>query len=633
MSLRPWILTVVGGVLLPISFAGFDQWYLTWIAFVPLLGAIEGSTRRQAFWLGWGYGVIANLIGYYWIPSTIHVFGGFPLVLAWLFNLIMCAYQGLQYALLAYFTNRLQERGHSLLWVFPAVMVALESIYPLLFPIFMGNTQHPIPLLIQASDLLGPLLITAVILTFNASLYLALRARWRGEPWPRLSAVGPVGLIALVVYGAIRMPMVESAVDQGTPLKVGVVQGNMGIAQKWRDVEEGLRRHEEGSLELERQGADLIVWSEAAYTAGYINPRRRNLRQLMVPELTTPLLAGALVVRGRGEQRTRHNSAIMLDEAGNVEGIYDKTYLLAFGEFLPFGDVFPELHAYSPNSGRLKPGRRLVGLPLDHHGRRWNLGVMICYEDILPRFTRALVKEADPHLLINMTNDAWFGDTNEPWIHLALAKFRAVEHRRYLVRATNTGVSAVIDPWGRVTSHSSVFTTENMLSDVRLLEGGTTLYALVGDLLGWLAVALLGWGAWRTRRIWLRRPQGLGRQGLTQAAGILLAVGIVDALVLLALCVLRPAGWLPPPLLFFLWLVAALALVVGAVGLRRGRQRALVVAAMGISSQVLATLYIAATLSPERLAATAQLVGVPLGCCLLAGLNLWLWRSRRSINN
>jgi apolipoprotein N-acyltransferase len=632
---------LLGGVVLPISFCGFDQWYLTWVAFVPLLFALEGATRRQAAARGFVYGLIANLIGYYWIPYTIHEFGRFPQYLAWTFSIVLCAYQGVQYCLLAYLTVRLREwRGErSLIWVFPTSMVALETVYPLLFPIFMGNTQHVVPLLIQACDLLGPLLVTAVVLTFNVSLYSGIKAALeRRRPWPwRDLVAGPAGLVLLLVYGAIRIPMVEADVEEGTPLRVGIVQPSMGILEKWRDVEEGIERHERGSLDLERRGAQLVVWSEAAYTAGFINPLEGNLRHLMVPELRTPLLAGALTVeRGTVAGRRRvlhHNSALMLDAERNIVGVSDKTYLLAFGEYMPFGDVFPELYEASPNSGQMMPGRGITGLPFDFEGERWTLSVLICYEDILPRFTRALVRETSPNLLVNMTNDAWFGDTNEPWIHLDLAKFRAIEHRRYLVRATNTGVSAFIDPVGRVVEHSEVFRNQTMLQEVRLLRGGRTVYAVVGDLLGYLALALVGLGLFFTSSTWFRPPVIAGRSGVSQAGALLLAVGVFDLLSIVFVVVLEPAGWSPSPPLLALWLVSAAAMVGAFVLLRRRSRNGLHLGYAGAATRVALSVALFAGVSADRLTMTVALVGTPLLVAVASAVNLWIWRDRCAVDD
>lgn len=631
--LKPWLLIVLGGVILPISFCGFDQWYLTWIAFVPLLGALEGVTRRQALWRGFIYGLIANMIGYYWIPYTIHEFGHFPQILAWTFGTLLCSYQAIQYSLLAYITVRLRERGSSLLWVFPGTMVALETVFPLLFPIFMANTQHVVPLLVQAADLLGPLLITFIILLFNVSVFIALRALFRREslPWKQV-AVGPVGLALLIIYGLIRIPMVDAATAEGTELNVGVVQPSMGILEKWRDVEEGLRRHEERSLELERQGADLIIWSEAAYTAGYIRPDRdRNLRRLLVPELQTPLLAGALTIRRDEDgQRVRHNSALMVEADGDLVGTYDKTYLLAFGEYLPFGDVFPQLYSASPNTGRLQAGSSFDAVPFEFDGRRWALGVLICYEDILPRFTRDLVRHASPNLLVNMTNDAWFGDTNEPWIHMDLAKMRAIEHRRYLVRATNTGVSAIIDPVGRLTQNTEVFVQASMLDSIRLLDGGPTLYAFIGDGLGWLMLLLVGLGLVLTRRVWLRGPlpDDAGRSGVSQPAGILLAVAIYDLLSIVFVLVLTPAGWRPSIVELLLWLAAAGLMIASFVLLRQRNERGLLAAWGGTGARLVLTGLLLGTTTAQHLASVSALVGIPMTLAIFAAITLYLWNDR-----
>lgn len=632
-----WLLVLVGGVVLPVSFAGFDQWYLTWVAFVPLFLAIEGQGRRKAARLGFIYGLVANGVGYYWIPYTIHVFGGFPEPLAWGFDLVLCAYQAGQYSLLAYLIVRLRERGHDLLWVAPAAMVGLETVYPLLFPIFMANTQHPVPLLMQTADLLGPLLGTAIIILFNAAITVAVQAAAKKEriPWKRV-VLGPLALALMVGYGAVRIPMVEAAMAEGTELSVGIVQANMGIFEKWRDVREGVRRHRDGTRELVDRGAELVVWSEAGFVDGIIRPAEEpnvGERVLGRVRVRVPVLFGALTRRPGDDsperrRRRTYNSAVMMDASGAITGVYDKTYLLAFGEYLPFGDVFPELYDYSPHSGSMSPGSELTALPLEHEGRTWLLGALICYEDILPRFTRDLVRAAHPNLLVNMTNDAWFGDTNEPWIHFALAKFRAVEHRRYLVRATNTGVSAIVDPVGRVVLHGRVFQEERLLGDVRLLEGGGTLYEAVGDVLGWAALLLLAVGLFRTRKVWLRAPAEPGRAGVVEAGRVLLAVGIADGLALALLLVLRPAGWSPPGLPLFLWLGGTVAFVAAFVLLRRRRARGLQFAWAGCGLRALLTLTLAMGASPERRPTALLLLGVPLGFALLAGANLYSWRGR-----
>jgi apolipoprotein N-acyltransferase len=193
---------------------------------------------------------------------------------------------------------------------------------------------------------------------------------------------------------------------------------------------------------------------------------------------------GAVLYRSNADAtRDRlFNTAIATSARGEITGRYDKQYLLAFGEYLPFGETFPIMYKWSPHSGRFTPGTSLEPVEIDLKGVKHKASVLICYEDILPGFTNRAVAHADPELLINMTNDAWFGDSTEPWEHLALAKFRAVEHRRYLVRSTNSGVSAIVDPTGAVLedSLSHPFKDEAHDGVIRWLRGGTV-YEALGD--------------------------------------------------------------------------------------------------------------------------------------------------------
>jgi apolipoprotein N-acyltransferase len=270
----------------------------------------------------------------------------------------------------------------------------------------------------------------------------------------------------------------------------------MGIFAKREDPAEGRRRHVMQSLELERDvDPDLIVWPESAY-AWFLPEGEVNVKPYVMGPIETPLLFGGLTRRTVDGDERHYNTAVLLDEDGDIQGTYDKTYLLAFGEYLPFGDVFPVLYDWSPHSGRFTPGDHVRPVILDD---RWRITALVCYEDILPSFTRKAVAEGDPHLLVNMTNDAWFGDTSEPWQHLALAKLRAVEHHRFLVRATNSGVSSIVDPVGRTLGEVGVFERGNLHADVAMLSGWTP-YQTLGNWPGWLSLAaILAMAFWKKR--------------------------------------------------------------------------------------------------------------------------------------
>ncbi|HRE89727.1 MAG TPA: apolipoprotein N-acyltransferase, partial [Myxococcota bacterium] len=182
--------------------------------------------------------------------------------------------------------------------------------------------------------------------------------------------------------------------------------------------------------------------------------------------------------------------------------IYDKHMLVPFGEFMPFGDTFPKLYQMFPQAGDFTAGSEVK--VFEHLGHK--IGIMICYEDIMAEFTGKLA-ELEPNVIINVTNDAWFGRTAEPWLHLALSVFRAVENRLALVRSTNTGISTFIDATGRLESTTRIDDAEVLIGDVALLPGGT-LYAAIGNLFVWLLLAGLvaEWFVFRRRQRQGRRP-------------------------------------------------------------------------------------------------------------------------------
>lgn len=225
---------------------------------------------------------------------------------------------------------------------------------------------------------------------------------------------------------------------------------------------------------------------------------------------TTPLLFGALTHGGVLAQRNAEcqacfNSAVLLEPDGRIADIYDKRFLLVFGEYLPFGETWPELYDLLPEGSRFQAGTRTE--PVVFGAAR--IGVLICYEDLLPRHV-VRVAAHDPNVFINMTNDAWFGKTAEPYHHLQLAQMRSVEYRRWLIRSTNTGVSVFVDAVGRRVKESSLDDAETLLMDVPLIEG-RTVYATLGDwtFAALIVALLLTWA--RALRGTTGAPAGRGR--------------------------------------------------------------------------------------------------------------------------
>lgn len=496
--LRPLALAAVAGALYFLAFAGFDLWPLCFIALVPMLWAIdpvgEGAemSRGRFFLVALTAGVVTNVGGYYWLVQMLENFSGFGFALCVVFASVVWVYQGGQVLMFLWLFRRVRQRWPMLpaTLVAPFALCAAEAFYPLLFEHYFAGCLHNVPIAIQVADLGGPLVVTGALAVINAAVYEAARAFRDGEPHPVRQVLTAAGLwLLLLGYGAYRIDQVDELAAAAPKQRVGLVQVNMGIFQKREDPVEGLRRHIDQSAKLIReQPIDLMVWPESAY-GWYIPGHVKNVRKILGP-VDTPVLFGGLSKRDTDTERRRYNTAFLADKDANIVGTYDKTYLLAFGEYIPLGDWLPVLYEWSPNSSHFTRGDHVKPLKLG----RFRLGVLICYEDILPSFVRSAVQEGDPHLLVNITNDAWFGDTHEPWQHLALAKFRSVEHHRALVRVTNSGVSAVVDPVGRVITHSGVFERATLHAEVPMLENDSP-FLWLGvwpGWLSWIAVAFFG---------------------------------------------------------------------------------------------------------------------------------------------
>jgi apolipoprotein N-acyltransferase len=243
--------------------------------------------------------------------------------------------------------------------------------------------------------------------------------------------------------------------------------------------------HRKLTLQLKEKGAELVVWSEGAVPDVFDEATYKDdVKRHVTRGLGVPVIFGTGVRRRDGDATREYNTVLLADAEGAVIGRYDKHFLLPFGEYMPFGDTFPSLYESSPNSGHLSPGDTLDPVVWNGHP----ITVLVCYEDILPAYVRRAVQQGRPELLVNVTIDTWFGKSIEPWEHLVLAELRAVEHRRFLVRATNTGVSAIVDATGRVTQHGGMFDEEAFVGEVRLMKG-STVYEAIGDAPFWAGAA------------------------------------------------------------------------------------------------------------------------------------------------
>lgn len=480
------------GLALGWSFVDFGFWWLPWVAVAPLIAIAEAAPVRRAFYLGWLGGIAGIACAFVWLIHAFQVFGGFALRTALGLFVPLVVWMGLQ---IGAFVGALAWLGPLPLGLAaPLTFSAVEFLFPTFFPWRIAHTQYRLVPLLQSGEIAGPYLLGFVMVWCNAGLVRLVRTR---EIAPLATASG--ALLVLVVLGAQRAEQIEVLRAAAPSLPVGVVQGNIGVERKGDRA--FFRRNLEEYRRLSRQLADeaaLLVWPETVAQ----HPLRTDER-MPAPEThpfadtPRPLVFGGLAIGDGPEGRRLYNSAFLAEPGGAITGRYDKRILVPFGEYLPFATRFPWLRRVSPASGHFTPGGAPTLLATPEGVR---VGALICYEDVIPGPTLEAVR-LGANVLVNLTNDAWYGVSAEPYQHQALALWRAIETRRDFVRATNTGLTAAISASGAVVAELPIFVAEARLVDMRLLEL-RTFYVTWGDVFAWSLVAC--WLVAATRRLRMR---------------------------------------------------------------------------------------------------------------------------------
>jgi len=474
----PWLLALLSAALLRLSFPRPGIWLLAWVAFVPLFFSLERRDTAQVFFMGLAAGYVYNVALLFWL---IHVTVAGMLVL--------CAYLALYPAVfcLAWaYSRRYFSFGMRLVFA-PAVWVALEYVRAHLFTGFpwalLSYTQTPAVIVLQGADLFGSWGLSFLLVFVNVFIFEGLAAPGTLSLRSRRFFVPAAVVVMWFSYGLWRIsqPSIEAC-----PLRVAVIQGNIPQEIKWVErFSDGIfRKHALLSeLAVLKEEPGLVVWPETSF-ADYLDPgvNDRELSDLAA-ELHVPLVIGAVRLEGM----RYYNSALLYDAQGRLEMIHDKLHLVPFGEYLPtrrylhfLEDVVP-IEDFTPGDDF-----HLFSVPAAGcQGLRF--GVLVCFEDIFPELSRAfVVRGAD--FLVNMTNDAWFGDTSSPYQHMQASVLRAVENRVYVVRAANTGVSCVIDDAGRLVADVKDAGGKEtfVCGEAAAVIGATrrtSLYAHVGDVL------------------------------------------------------------------------------------------------------------------------------------------------------
>jgi apolipoprotein N-acyltransferase len=557
--LLPFLLAVASGLLMALALplvvpflsiqevdpAGRLE-VVAWVALVPLLHALAGAPRaRCAFNVGFVAGLAYFFAAIYWVSHAMTAFGGLPGWLAFVALALLVAYMAAHWGGALAVAWVLRRRLGWPPWaLLPPVWAAFELLRNYSLSGFpwgnLGYTQarNSVAQLAAAVGVYG---IAALVVLVNALLLEAGRALVEARatpgasgPWrPPLRHGLALAAVLLLAFGggALRRRALEREVAAAPKMKVGIVQPNVdqSVKNRARDhVGEILGRLVPQTVEADAAGAELVVWPEAAYPM-YLPP---GLRSLDAPGSGLPRLANAHLLVGAatvergppGEDgrpvRRVTNSAFLVTPGLEVVGRHAKVHLVPFGEYVPLARWLTFLRQVVPTFAPISPGEGSEPLAMHRDGGALRVAPMICFDAIFPEIARGFARSG-ADLLVNPTNDAWYGYSSGPYQFLAMVRLRAIETGRTVLRPAWAGVSAMILPTGEVApgaigigpvdpelAPDPAAPARLLVAEAPLLRG-TTPYTRFGDLFAW-GCALFTAGAlalaWRAGRAGERRP-------------------------------------------------------------------------------------------------------------------------------
>lgn len=498
------VASALSGVLFSLSFAPTRLDILAWIGLVPFFWALGRSpSRGHAALFGFVFGFAFSLLDVSWVYRTLLLHGHFAALPAALTLLGMVATLALFPVGFAYALHVIGRRGYEPAIVAPFLWVLFEYLRTVALTGFpwdlAGYSQMDRLVVVQVADLTGVYGISFLIVLVNATIWevCARLASRKGLKWGMIAAAS-CSLILVLGYGWVRSGQFPQAHESGGTCTVGLLQANVPQELKWEETAKNFtfQTYERLGREAVDQGARLLVWPETAAPVmfgsrdnGWKRPGEISTR------LKVPMLVGAPSLKMVRNQIHYFNSAFLID-AGSLRYRYDKVHLVPFGEYMPLSWLLPIGPGLAAREADYSPGDEMTVMRMDGCP---SFSVLICYEAIFPDLSRWAINQG-AELLMNITNDGWFGATAAPYQHLQMARMRSVENRVWLVRCANTGISAIVDPAGRIVDQIPLNRQGILVQPVQSAKGIRTFYTRFGDVFAWICIAItLGVGllAWK----------------------------------------------------------------------------------------------------------------------------------------
>ncbi len=482
------ILSFASGILLFLSFPKYGLGIIAWVALVPLLFALKNvSSLRNGLIVGFITGIVFYAGILYWIVYVIVNYGYLPYYAGISIMLLLAAYLSIYIALFAAGIVYFSGKGVHKILIAPVLWTCLEYGKSYLFTGFpwenLAYSQYLNTTLIQTVDITGTYGLSFIIVLVNVIIFDILNEKFRGTRLMAEVVLGCTLMLIIFSYGYFRVNQLDKSLMSAESMHVSLIQGNIDQNIKWdpRFQMETINVYKELSLQVNSSRPGLTVWPETAAPFFFQEFNELHSRILNIARMSGEwlLFGSPSYLReyiGTEDRISYLNSAFLLSPTGKIIDRYDKVHLVPYGEYVPLKSIFPFIDKLAVGVGDFRPGSGYNPLTLGNK----KLGVLICYEGIFPEASRTY-KNMGVDLLVNITNDAWFGRTSAPHQHLSMTIFRAVENRLYIIRSANTGISSIIDPAGRIIAKTELFTKSILQDNIKFINY-KTFYTAYGDM-------------------------------------------------------------------------------------------------------------------------------------------------------
>jgi apolipoprotein N-acyltransferase len=494
-------LAALSGAILSLSFYGAHPSFYSWFCLAILLFSLLGARARVAFFCGFLHGLIFVLTCVSWVAEVLSVHGGMSGAAGWAVLLLIAAIWGCSIGLSTWMVQRLSQRGIGLaLFGAPFLWISTEVLRAYLpeisFPWgLLGYPAAGNPALVQFTTFTGIYGISFLVAAFNSLLIWVLASPSEKRKIRLVVVVAVLVILVVVQIAGPHFVPTATATHVARVVQPNFPENMLYVADWYADHKADMAELEHLSL-LRSPGSqppDLLVWPEAPAPFSFQDPHFGPYISRLATEFRHPVVVGIIdwkpiLESGRGIPRTGlvpYNSAAVLNSIGQRTFLYDKIHLVPFGEYEPFPLIHQVVTSVSEEVGGFRKGReRNVG----RFSNGSTFSMFICYEAIYAGEIRQFANNG-AQLLINISNDGWFGESEAAEQHLRMARVRAVENRRWLIRDTNSGITAAVDPYGNVTRamQRDARAAADLPYDFRTDK---TIYTRFGDWFAWMCVGV-----------------------------------------------------------------------------------------------------------------------------------------------